>query len=451
VASRYNTFAPSALPGTYLAFNAFTGALLELTEEESAIAFALEPGQEAPAGMPPVLRRRLGDAGILVPPAFDERRALFEIRHRAIESPDSLLLTIAPTIQCNFRCTYCFESHRQEVMTPSIEADLVRFIADRALGVRAISTMWFGGEPLLQPDIIDRVQRFINELGSTRGIAVSRGIVTNGYFLTPVMIDRLQALGSWSMVQVTIDGVPAVHDARRMLVGGGGTWSRIVANCRAAHAAGLPISLRVNVDRSNVDSLGSLIDRLAGEGLLPAVHLSLGFVTDATDTCAHVKNDVVRDEDRARIAIWFDAELMRRGFLPGAGLPSPLCGPVCSVESKLGFVIAPSGLVFKCWNQIDRSEAEAIDHVSGRSVPNADAEAARWRRYDPSLRQGCSNCHALPVCMGGCPWEYERLQRVDRGECETFKFFPREVVAVAHVRRRAQRDTTPSHADVQSR
>src|SRR5262245_46306943 len=49
VASRYNTFAPSALAHTYLAFNAFTGALLELTEEESAMASTLEPGQDSPA------------------------------------------------------------------------------------------------------------------------------------------------------------------------------------------------------------------------------------------------------------------------------------------------------------------------------------------------------------------------------------------------------------------
>ena len=200
---------------------------------------------------------------------------------------------------------------------------------------------------------------------------------------------------------------------------------------------------RINVDRRNAPSLPRLIDRLIDEQILPRALVTLGFIVDSTDTCAHVKDDVLSDEDRARLTIWFDAELLRRNLLPTGGLPSPLCGPMCSVESKLGFVVAPSGLIFKCWNQIDRGPEEAIGHVSETPVPNAAAETARWQRYDPSKRQGCSNCKALPTCMGGCPWEYERLQRVHRGECDTFRFFPKEVVQLAHVRMRSRGEARP--------
>ncbi len=440
VASRYNTLAPSAIPGTHLAFNAFTGALLELDEADHARIAALDgrPGAPAPDALPPALRDRLIAAGVLVPAGFDERAALFALRRQSLASPDALLLTLAPTIQCNFRCTYCFERHRQEVMTPAVEADLTRFIAARAEGVRTINTTWFGGEPLLQPDIVERVQRFTNALGEARGCRVTRGIVTNGYFLTEDVVRRLQALGEWSMVQVTLDGLPAVHDRRRVLVGGQGTWERIVANCRTSLRLGLPINLRVNVDRRNVPALGALLDRLVEEEILPAAHISLGFVVDTTSACAHVKEDVLSDEERARVTIWFDAELLRRGLLPSTGLPSPLCGPLCSVESRLGFVVAPSGLIFKCWNQIDGSEEQAIGHVSGTPVPNAEPQLARWARYDPSTRAGCSNCGALPVCMGGCPWEYERLARVHHGECDGFRFYPQEIVTLAHARGRAR-------------
>jgi uncharacterized protein len=436
VASRYNTFTASAVPDTFLAFNAFTGGLLELDAGEYARVLPLEgrPGVRAPDDWPAELRDRLAAAGVIVPEAFDERAALFALRRQAIDAPDALLLTLAPTIQCNFRCSYCFETHRQEVMTPAVEADLVRFIAEKARTVRAINTTWFGGEPLLQLDTLERVQRFINELGAARGITICRAIVTNGYLLTTDVSRRLQALGAWDLVQITVDGPPEVHDARRMLVGGGGTWNRIVTNCRAALESGLPIAIRVNVDRRNASMLGALLDRLTGAGLLPGVSLSLGFVVGATNACAHVAAEELSDDERARIAIWFDAERIRRHIAPGTAFPSPVCGPMCSVESPLGYVVAPSGLIFKCWNQIDRSEDEAIGHVSGRQVPNAGREIARWTRYDPARRRGCSDCHALPACMGGCPWEYERLGRVDRGECGSFRFFPKEVVKLAHAR-----------------
>ncbi len=440
VASRYNTFTPSAIPGTYLAFNVFTGALLELDEVDFACVEPLDgnPGSPAPERLAPGLRDRLTAAGVLVPRGFDERAALIELRRRSMDASEALLLTIAPTIQCNFRCTYCFEAHRQEVMTPKSQADLMRFIAHNAEGARAITTTWFGGEPLLHPDIIERIQRFTNDLGAARGLRISRGIVTNGYFLTEDVIRRLQALGDWEMVQVTLDGPPPIHNSRRVLLGGQGTWDRIIANCRTAISMGLGINLRVNVDRRNVTMAGALLDRLLEEGILPGANISLGFVTDSTVACSHVKDEVLSDEERARITIWFEGEMLRRNLLPSVGLPSPLCGPMCSVESKRGYVIAPSGLIFKCWHQIDGSDEQAIGHLSGTTVPNAEAELERWTRYDPSQRKGCSNCKAFPTCQGGCPWEYERLARVHNGECDPFRFFPRELVKLGHLRSRVK-------------
>jgi len=441
--SRYNTFARAASGEGHVVFNAFTGALVELDAVEYAAvsdvagsgrggSAAVEiDGSQLPAG----LQDRLQRAGVFIPPDFDERAALFEIRRRALASPDALLLTIAPTIQCNFRCTYCFETHRPEVMTPSIEDDLTRFIVAQSASVRAITTTWFGGEPLLEPDILERVQRFTNAWGDARGIRIRRGIVTNGYFLDPAMVARLQALGEWETVQVTLDGLPDTHDRRRVLHGGQGTWHRIIANCRAALGAGLPVNLRINVDRRNADALGHLLDVLVAHDVVPHAHASLGFIVASTGACAHVADQVLSDEERARISVRFDAELLRRGIAPTATLPSPLCGPLCSVESPLGFVVAPSGLLFKCWNQVDRDASQAIGHVSGCAVPNADAERARWMRYDPAGRRGCSSCSALPTCMGGCPWEYERLARVDRGECDPFRFFPQELVTLAHAGR----------------
>jgi uncharacterized protein len=440
VASRYNTFTASAIPGTYLAFNVFTGALLELDAADYAAVQPLDgkPGSPAPECISSGLRERLVAAGVLVPREFDERAVLFDVRRRAMEASDTLLLTLAPTIQCNFRCTYCFETHRQEVISPTVEADLMRFIAHNAEGTRAITTTWFGGEPLLHPDIIERIQRFTNDLGAARGLEVTRGIVTNGYFLTEDVIRRLLALGHWEMVQVTLDGLPAIHNTRRVLVGGQGTWDRIIVNCRTAQDMGLRINLRVNVDRRNVTMVGALLDRLLEEGILPGASISLGFVTDSTTACSHVKDAVLSDQERARISIWFEGEMLRRNLLPSGGLPSPLCGPMCSVESKRGFVIAPSGLIFKCWHQIDGSEEQAIGHVSGIPVPNAAAELSRWTRYDPATRKGCSNCTALPMCQGGCPWEYERLGRVHNGECDPFRFYPRELVKIGHLRTRTR-------------
>lgn len=440
VASRYTTLTPSAVPGTFLAYNAFTGALLELDEDTFR---RLEPWAETAGAAAPELsaklEKRLREAGMLLPAELDERELLRDIRAQARANPDRLLLTIAPTMQCNFRCTYCYETHRQEYMSPEVEADVIRFVGRKLMCVSSVNVTWFGGEPLLNPECLERVQSFTNDYATARNIAVSRNLVTNGYLLSPQIVTRLQALGDWDVVQVTLDGLPEIHDVRRVLRSGRGTWRRIVDNCRHALEAGLPISLRVNVDGRNLDTLPGLLDLLIGEGVLPGADISLGFVVDSTDACSHVKADVLSDRDRARAALRFDAELIRRGLAPESGLPGPICGPICSVESKLGYVIAPSGLIFKCWNQVDRGPDEAIGHVGGNEMPNAAAELARWEKYDPFARPGCFDCGAFPTCQGGCPWEAERLARPDRGECDSFRFYPRETIKVAHLGRHAAR------------
>ena len=440
VASRYTTLTPSVVPGTFLAYNVFTGALLELDEADyrRLESWAETAGAAAPR-LPAKLWKRLSEAGMLVPADVDERELLRDIRTQARANPDRLMLTIAPTMQCNFRCTYCYETHRQEYMTPETEADVIRFIGRKLMRVRAVNVTWFGGEPLLNPDCLERVQSFTNDYAAARDIAVSRNLVTNGYLLSLEIIARLQALGDWDVVQVTLDGLPEVHDVRRVLRSGRGTWRRIVDNCGRALEAGLPVNFRVNVDGRNLDTLPDLLDLLAAEGVLPEAGISLGFVVDSTDACSHVKADVLSERDRAKAALRFDAELIRRGLAPATDLPGPVCGPICSVESKLGYVIAPSGLIFKCWNQVDRGPDEAIGHVGGNEAPNAAAELARWEKYDPFARSGCFDCGAFPTCQGGCPWEAERLARPDRGECDSFRFYPRETIKVAHLGHRAAR------------
>ncbi|MCM1236362.1 MAG: hypothetical protein NC124_11505 [Clostridium sp.] len=52
-------------------------------------------------------------------------------------------------------------------------------------------------------------------------------MVTNGYFLTKDVAQKLAKL-KVSSLQVTIDGPKHVHDKRRVLAGGEGTFDKII-------------------------------------------------------------------------------------------------------------------------------------------------------------------------------------------------------------------------------
>ena len=65
-----------------------------------------------------------------------------------------LILTINPTLACNFACPYCFEKQHPDIfMNGTIENKIINFI-NLHKGAKILDVTWFGGEPLLAFDRI---------------------------------------------------------------------------------------------------------------------------------------------------------------------------------------------------------------------------------------------------------------------------------------------------------
>ena len=128
------------------------------------------------------LRRRLREARALA-------RA-FQWPHRPI------VAQIIPTRRCNLSCTYCNEFDRTSEPVPFEDLrQRIDKLADLGTSIVTLS----GGEPLLHPDVADIVRHI-------RGRGAIATIITNGYLLSPALIDRLNEAGLDSM-QISIDNV----------------------------------------------------------------------------------------------------------------------------------------------------------------------------------------------------------------------------------------------------
>jgi uncharacterized protein len=426
--SRYCLACRALVAGQVLVFNAFTGSLLELSEQDYDLVQSVLEGNTTSTGNAE-LDRRLVQSGVLLPNDFDELDALRGRRHD--RRPQGYLgVTIAPTLRCNFRCTYCFERHPSETMSAETESALCRFIEERATESAGLGVTWYGGEPLMALDTIVRVQRFVNELGERLDAPVTREMITNGYLLGTRTIRTLLELGDWNHIQVTIDGVPEVHNRRRPLVSGRGTWNKIVRNCRAALDAGLPLAIRMNVDSTSLLDFQELISLLTGAGILPRASLYLGGVAASTPECEHVKEQVLRRQQFADAKLKLYTQLLSAGLSPRVRLPVAECA-VCTADVDNGFVIAPSGLIFKCWEEIAMGPEQAVGHLSEPATAQQQRNAEAWRAYDPLRMTGCLDCPALPVCMGGCPM-HNRRNAGEIGDCDEFLFHPSEVIQIAH-------------------
>jgi len=107
-----------------------------------------------------------------------------------------ILAQMIPIRRCNLACTYCNEFDAHSAPVPTFE--MLRRI-DK-LGELGTSIITFsGGEPTLHPDL-DLLIRRVRERGA---IAT---IITNGYFLVPDRIKRLNAAGL-DYLQISIDNV----------------------------------------------------------------------------------------------------------------------------------------------------------------------------------------------------------------------------------------------------
>lgn len=98
----------------------------------------------------------------------DERLEINKIKsNRLLQryNPHKLLLTINPTLACNFACPYCFEStHANLFMNDYVEDAILMFI-QKYKSVTQLHVTWFGGEPLLAFDRIKSLSQRILNLG----------------------------------------------------------------------------------------------------------------------------------------------------------------------------------------------------------------------------------------------------------------------------------------------
>jgi uncharacterized protein len=291
---------------------------------------------------------------VLVEPGEEEGQLLVQQYQRQAACFDSsnLVLTICPTLRCNFRCPYCFESSQADVKTMSQKTQerLVDWIKQYK-NIKNFNAGWYGGEPLLAFEAICELTEKFKALDLNFD---NVGLITNGYLLYKDKIARLNDL-KIADIQVPLDGPREVHDSRRFLAGGGPTFDRIlenITNLMNSDYAGR-CHIRVNVDRHNIrnylDLRASLLEQFKD--------------TNLSVVPGHV--DAAQGHSYSHwacldIGEWsdFNLEMCRKDSVPPLGglYPQGPTGGMCIATRHNGFVIGPEGELYKCAEDVGKIE-----------------------------------------------------------------------------------------------
>ena len=90
-------------------------------------------------------------------------------------------LTLHLTADCNLRCRYCYETHCKKHMTLSTARQAVDLVF--SYGHRTNGFSLFGGEPLLERDLAEKICRYAKAEAQKRGVSVRFKMTTNGTLL----------------------------------------------------------------------------------------------------------------------------------------------------------------------------------------------------------------------------------------------------------------------------
>lgn len=388
VASRYN-YAMSTRHG-YLVHNTKSGAMVLLDENEYSILTGPSPTASC-------LKDELVEGGFLVSRSSDEVTGLREDFLAWRRDSSGLLLTIAPTLACNFRCSYCFQKATDlgRSMNQAVERSLIEFAQQMMRGRRHLRVVWYGGEPLLKLDTIVRLSEKLTSIAIDNLASYHAALVTNGWLLVPQTAALVAKLGV-RQVQITLDGPPDVHDQRRVLARGGGTFDRILDNILAAANLGaFQLAIRVNLDLENVGSFSALLHMLESKGLTqnPHVRVYPAPVLPAPG-CGMAEGCLSADE-------WLSSfGAIDEIFTPIAESQNPLpprkMGPCLAIRDS-SFVVGPTGRLYKCWEALGDPKAAV-----GNVLTFSQASEPRCVEWHP-FKEPCLSCPLLSICMGGCP------------------------------------------------
>ena len=161
------------------------------------------------------------------------------------------VLQLHPSRRCNIACAHCYSSSGPDARE-ELPWDLLSGCLEdaAALGYRQLAVS--GGEPLLYRSLAPLLRH-------ARSLGMLTSLTTNGMLATPSRWRPLAAL--LDVVAVSIDGVPADHDAIRRSPG---AFAKTVANLQVIRDSGVAFGFIFTLTQYNVDSLEFVV-RLAAE------------------------------------------------------------------------------------------------------------------------------------------------------------------------------------------
>ncbi len=360
------------------------------------------------SGYHPTFYQSLYKNGFIVEKEVDEVDKVRALSKKIDSDETHYSLIVNPTMNCNFKCWYCYESHvkgsKMNNETVTKTCLLINNIITTKKELKTFHISWFGGEPLMYyKEVIAPIMAFADKICKEYGVEFDTQFTTNGFLFTDEMIEELKAY-TVNGFQITLDGNKASHDTVRYVNAKRGSYDVIMQNVKKLCENDFSVGIRVNFTNDNLDDFEEVYKDLQKIDLEKRDYASIAFhkvwqVAEDAQTTARV-NDLIR-------------KVKALGFAAHEGAVPDNVKHSCYADKINNATINYNGDVFKC-------TARDFSGGSKEGSLQANGEINWNEKFDERMNikfknKPCLSCSILPLCNGGC--SQHALENKDKDYC----------------------------------
>ena len=319
---------------------------------------------------------------------------------------------------CNLRCEYCFAAKGdfgcgRMLMPFEVGKKAIDFLIEKSVGRRNLEVDFFGGEPLMNFDVVKQIVEYARSQEKEHGKNFRFTITTNGLLLTDDKINFINR--EMSNVVLSIDGRKEVNDRLRVRVDGTGCYDKIVPAYQklvANRSKDKDYYARGTFTKYNLDFTDDVL-HMADLGF---DQLSIEPVVSDEKLDYSIKEadlPAVFQEYERLAKVLIDRKKQKKGinfFHFAIDLDQ---GP-CAIKRLRGcgcgneyIAVTPQGDIFPCHQFVGEDQWKMGNVLDGTFDTEKKKYFAKANVYS---KEDCRNCWAKFYCSGGCNannWQYE--------------------------------------------
>ena len=332
-----------------------------------------------------------------------------EVKTYPMKSSEVKALCIHICHDCNFRCRYCFadegayHSGRRESMTLETAKAAVDFLIANSGKRKVLEMDFFGGEPLMNLDVLKQTVYYAKEAGAKAGKKFLFTTTTNALLLNDETIEFFNQ--EMENVVLSLDGRKEVHDAIRKSINGKGTFDLIIDKIKnfISLRGDKSYYVRGTFTAKNLD-FGKDVLFIADQGV-DSISME-PVVTDIPDLQIREEHiPAIEKEYEELCERYLDYHKQGKGFnffhfnvdLEGGPCLSKRVS-ACGAGNEY-FSVTPNGDLYPC-HQFAGDKNFLMGNVAD-GITRLDIRE-KFKNSCLFTRKKCENCFAKFICSGGC-------------------------------------------------